>query len=411
MTNRHNLGTVISFEFIRTIKKPSFWVATLAFPLFIVGLFGLIFYSNNQASKKSEELAKEKISIIYQDDSGIVSPEITSQLEARKVTDKQQAIADVRAQKIDAFFYYPKEISKESIEVYGKDTGLFNNNKYTAAAQNILSLSATNAVGNPDLVTIIKGKLPTKFTAYKENGEEAAGWLAAVPPLIFLVMFYLAIVMLGNNLLNSTIEEKENRVTEMILTTINPTNLIMGKMIATFLAGIVQAIVIITPIVIAYFVMRQGGGAGQGLPDAAMLQGLVIEPIPMLIGALIFLGGILLFAGSLMTIGAIMPTAKEASQWFTVVLLPMFIPFYIISFILSDPNSFLVRAFTYFPLTSPVTSMLRNAFGSMNAIEGVIVTAILIALGAIIIRLAVHLFRYGAMQYDSKLSLKGIFRK
>lgn len=411
MANRHNLGTVISFEFIRTIKKPSFWAATLAFPVFMIALFGLIFYSNSQTSKKSEELAKEKFSIVYQDESGIVSPEIAGQLEARKVTDKQQAINDVRSQKVDAFFYYPKEVSAQPVEVYGKDTGLFNNNKYERVAQNLLSLSATNAVGNPDLVTVIKGKLPTTLTTYKEDGKEAAGWLAAVPPLIFLLMFYLAIVMLGNNLLNSTVEEKENRVTEMILTTINPTNLIVGKLFATFLAGIVQAIVIIAPVAIAYFVMRQGGTAGQGLPDIGVLQGLVVEPLPMIIGALIFLGGILLFAGSLMTIGAIMPTAKEASQWFTVVLLPMFVPFYIISFILSDPRSPLVQAFTYFPLTSPVTSMLRNAFGSLHVIEGILVTTILIVLGAIIIRLAVHLFRYGAMQYDSKLSLKGLFRK
>lgn len=410
MANRHNLGTVISFEFIRTIKKPSFWAATLAFPIFMIALFGLIFYSNSQTSKKAEELAKEKFSIVYQDESGIVSPDIAGQLDARKVTNKQQAIDDVRARKVDAFFYYPKEISKQPVEVYGKDAGLFNNNKYESVAQSILSLSATNAVGNQDLVTIIKGKLPTTLTTYKEDGKEAAGWLAAVPPLIFLVMFYLAIVMLGNNLLNSTIEEKENRVTEMILTTINPTNLIVGKLLATFLAGILQAVVILAPVAIAYFVMRQGGAAG-GLPDIGALQGLVIEPLPMVIGALIFIGGILLFAGSLMTIGAIMPTAKEASQWFTVVLLPMFIPFYIISFILSDPNSLLVQAFTYFPLTSPVTSMLRNAFGSLSVVEGAIIVTILIALGAIIIRLAVHLFRYGAMQYNSKLSLKGLLRK
>lgn len=410
MANRYNLGTVISFEFIRTIKKPSFWAATLVMPLLMIGLFAVMFYSNKQAIDTAEKLAEKQFSIIYQDDSGTVLPHIASGVKAMRVTDKAQAIADVRAGKHDAFFYYPLNLAKDTVEVHGKDSGLFENGKYESVAKQLLTLSANAKVNNESVAAAVKGSVTTKLTAYKENGEVAAGWLAAAPPLLFLALFYLSVLMLGSNLLNSTVEEKENRVTEMILTTINPTNLIVGKMIATFLAGVVQALVIVTPVIIAYLVLGNKA-ATSGLPDISILQDIVIEPGAMIVGALLFIGGVLLFSGSLMTIGAIMPTAKEAGQWFSVVILAMFLPFYLISLILSSPDSMIVQVLTYLPLTAPITAMLRNAFGSLDILQAGLVIALLLVIGVIVIRLAVYLFRYGAMQYDSKLSLKGLFKR
>lgn len=410
MAKHHNLGTVIWFEFTRTIKKPSFWAATLSFPILVCILFAIVFYSSQQTQNNTDKLSKEKFSIVYKDDSGVVVPKIAEGMQAKRVDDKAKAIEDVRNQKVDAFFYYPKNASKNTTEVYGKDSGLFENGKYDAIAKQLLILSANSKINSNELVEITKGNIKTNVITYLKNGEKSAGWMAAIPPLLFLALFYMAIVMLGSNLLNSTVEEKENRVTEMILTTLNPTDLIVGKLLATFLAGIVQTLVILTPIVIAYLLLGSNSSA-INLPDLGSINQLVIDPIRMLVGGLILVGGTLLFTGSLMALGAIMPTAKEASQWFSIVILAMFIPFYIISLILSDPNQLIVQIFTFFPFTSPVTAMLRNAFASLDSASSAVVITVLIVLGILIIRLAVHLFRYGAMQYDSKLSLKGILKR
>ena len=407
MAKHHNLGTVIWFEFTRTIKKPSFWAATLSFPILVCILFAIVFYSSQQTQNNTDKLSKEKFSIVYKDDSGVVVPKIAEGMQAKRVDDKAKAIEDVRNQKVDAFFYYPKNASKNTTEVYGKDSGLFENGKYDAIAKQLLILSANSKINSNELVEITKGNIKTNLVTYLKNGEKSAGWMAAIPPLLFLALFYMAIVMLGSNLLNSTVEEKENRVTEMILTTLNPTDLIVGKLLATFLAGIVQTLVILTPIVIAYLLLGSNSSA-INLPDLGSINQLVIDPIRMLVGGLILVGGILLFTGSL---SAIMPTAKEANQWFSIVILAMFIPFYIISLILSDPNQLIVQIFTFFPFTSPVTAMLRNAFASLDSTSSAVVITVLIVLGVLIIRLAVHLFRYGAMQYDSKLSLKGILKR
>ena len=409
MSKYHNLGTVVNFEFLRTIKKPSFWAATLAFPLLFIALFGIIFYSDNASESRADKLTAEKFSIAYHDESGIIQPQIAQALEAKATSDTDTAIEQVREGKIDAFFHYPEDTSKEQVQIYAKDVGLFDNSRYDAVAKQLLAASAETKIGDPELVAVTKDNVKFNVETYKEDGERSAGWLSAVPPLIFLILFYFIIALLGNNLLNSTVEEKENRVTEMILTTIHPTSLIVGKLIATLLAGVVQAIVLITPLVVAYLVLGSDSQIAN-LPDLSILQDLVVDPTTMLIGFLIFLGGMLVFTGTLVAIGAVMPTAKEAGQWFSIAIVMMLVPFYIFQLILSDPSQTVVQLFTYFPYTSPVTAMLRNAFGSLGPVEASTIIAGLLILGAVIIRLAVYLFQYGAMEYSNKLSLRRLFK-
>ncbi len=407
MASRHNLGTVVSFEFWRTIKKPSFWVATLSFPVMIGLIFGIIFYSSHIGQESSSQLAQEKFTINYLDESDIVLPTVAQNFEATEIDDKQQGIEAVKTGSIDAFFFYPQTL-EQPLEVYGKDAGLFDNGKYSAVAEQMLKTSAAASIANPELVNVTQGAISSEVTTYKEDGEQSAGWMAAIPPLLFLVLFYFTIAMLGNNLLNSTVEEKENRVTEMILTTLNPTILIVGKLLATFLAGAVQALVMFAPAIAAYFIL---GAETVNLPNADILSNLVVDPTAIIIGGLIMIGGLMVFTGTLVAIGAVMPTAKEAGQYFGIAILIMFVPFYIIMLILSDPEALVVQIFTYFPYTAPVTAMLRNAFGSLSIADAAVVISSLAILGTFIILLAVRLFRYGAMQYDSRLSLNALRSK
>jgi ABC-2 type transport system permease protein len=70
-----------------------------------------------------------------------------------------------------------------------------------------------------------------------------------------------------------------------------------------------------------------------------------------------------------------------------------------------------VQVFTYFPLTAPVTAMLRNGMGTLGAGEAALVIAELFVVGILVLRLAVHLFRYGSIEYGRKLSIAGTFRR
>ncbi|MEW1805161.1 hypothetical protein [Pseudarthrobacter sp. NPDC080039] len=79
--------------------------------------------------------------------------------------------------------------------------------------------------------------------------------------------------------------------------------------------------------------------------------------------------------------------------------------------VISNPGALIVQVFTYFPLTAPVTALLCNAFGILSPAEAGIVIVELLVFGALIIRLAVDLFRYGSIEYGRKLSIAGTFRR
>jgi ABC-2 type transport system permease protein len=402
---QHNLGTVVGFEFTRTMKKRGFWIATLSIPVVMAIVFALIFVSNSSTAASAGAQKTAAVSFAYTDSSGLITPEIATAMGGKKATDPVQALQDVKSGVTDAYYVYPAEPATQPVKVYGADKGVFENGKYDAVAKQLLTASAQEKIGSPQLTTAAAGNVKVESQTFK-NGQVTGGLGSVVPPLIFLLIFYVLIILLANQMLNSTLEEKENRVTEMILTTLNPTTLIIGKVIALFMVGLVQILVFLTPIAAGYLFFREK----LALPDFD-LSNLSFEPGPMLVGALLLLGGFTLFTGVMVAIGAVMPTAKDAGTIFGPLMALMFVPFYAVSLIVSDPHAPIVQIFTYFPLSAPVTAMLRNGFGTLSQLEATIVVAELFIIGFLILRLAVHLFRYGSIQYSGKLSIAGTFRK
>lgn len=403
--SRHNLGTVVGFEFTRTVKKPRFWIATLAIPVVMAIIFVLIFISNSTTSATAQAQKNASLSFTYTDASGIIPDAVAVSMGGKKATNPDAALADVKNGSSGAYFAYPANPATEPVRVYGADRGVFANNTYQAVAKQLLAVAAQNTINSPELTAAAGGDIHVETETFRD-GKVSGGFASALPPLMFLLLFYVIIILLSNQMLNSTLEEKENRVTEMILTTLNPTTLIVGKIISLFLVGLVQISVFLAPIIIGYIFFRDR----LAMPDLD-LSTLSFEPGPLLIGALLLLGGFTLFTAVLVAIGAVMPTAKEAGIIFGPLMALIFVPFYAISLILSDPSAPIVQAFTFFPLSAPVTAMLRNGFGTLGTAEAWIVIAELFILGILVLRLAVHLFRFGSIQYSSKLSITKTLRR
>jgi ABC-2 type transport system permease protein len=399
---QHNLGTVVRFEFLRTISKRRFWVATLVVPLLIIIVFALVFVSSESSDKSEEAQKSAHFSFSYTDASGLIDPAVPHALGGTVASSPAAGVAAVKLGTTDAFFEYPADPATQTIRVYGTDSGVFDNGKYASVAQSILQASVQKKIGSRELTTISQGNLQTVTVTYK-GGQTSGGFNEAIPALLFLVIFYVVILLLGNQMLSSTLEEKENRVTEMILTTINPTSLIVGKVLSLFMIGIVQMLVFALPFVIGFVFFR----SELNIPNVD-LAALDFDPQTMVVGALILLGGFSLFTGTLVALGAVMPTAKDAGPIFGALMALIFIPFYTLSLIISDPNALIVQVFSFFPYSAPVTALLSNAFGTLPLWKAAIIIVELFGLAAIVLRLAVRLFRYGSIEYSRKVSIRDV---
>lgn len=401
---QHNLGTVISFEFVRTVTKRRFWIGTLAVPVVIAVVFGLIFLSNTTTDTASAAQKRAQFSISYTDASGLITAQDAAAFGARPAESPDAGIRAVQSGTVDAFFDFPANPDTTAVRAYGADKGIFENGKYGAVAQAMLTSAVEQKIDSPQLSTLAAGKARIETVTY--NGAQESGGLSSViPPLIFLVIFYGLIVLLAGQMLNSTLEEKENRVTEMILTTLKPTTLIAGKVIALFAIGLVQMIVFLSPVLLGrLFFPQELNLASFDLPP------LIFDPARMVIGFLILVGGFALFTTTLVAIGAVMPTAKEAGNFMGVMMALIFVPFYAVALVVSDPHAVIVQIFTYFPFSAPVTALLRNGFGSLSVLEAAIVIVILYAGAAVMLRLAVRLFQYGSISYTSKVNIRTALR-
>ncbi len=404
MSKMHNLGTVFKFETIRVLKKPTFWLMALGFPLMFAALYGIVFWSQITTMQAAKELEKQEFSLAVTDYSKLVRPELLMAAKTKTVESKEAGINEVKNGKIDAYIYFPKDISKQKVEVYGKDVGLFQNGKYGAVAQSLLSQSVASGVSQAQ-VAILQNKVQLSSTTYLD-GKEHGGINEMIAPGLFLVIFFMLITFFGNQMLTSSTEEKENRTVEMLLTMVKTDTLITGKILSLMVLALIQMLVIILPVAAGYLAF----GSKLQLPNMD-LSLLVFDPVRIGLALVIFLASFMMFTGMLVTLGAMMPTAKEANQWFGLVIMLIFGPFYGITAFVSFPDSPFVKFLSLFPFTAPIPLLLRNAVGNLPAWEGLLGVAFLIVAAVFVLWLAVRIFRYGAMSYDSKLSLSALRMK
>lgn len=399
---RHNLSTVIAFEFKRTVTKRSFWVVTLILPLLVFGLGALLISANVSSANTADQQKNARFDFLYSDASGLVSPNLAREYGGKLIESQSEGVEEVQIGGTPAYFDYPADPKTQAIKVYGADAGVFQNSKYSSVAESLLSASVEQRLDAPVDVAILRGEVTSTTTTFKD-GAVAPGFEAILPALVFLAAFFIVIVFLGNQMLNSTLEEKENRVTEMILTTINPTNLLIGKVISLFAIGLIQIAVFALPVLVGYLFFRDQ----LNIPNFD-LSGLVFDPQKMIIGSLILIGGFALFTGTLVAVGAVMPTAKDAAPVFSVVIFAVVIPLYASSYAVSAPESPIVQILAFFPYTAPITALILNAFGSLPLWQAIVIIVELFVLAAIVLRLAVRLFRYGSIQYSSKVKIRDV---
>ena len=400
----YNLGNVFRFEVMRTLKKKSFWITALAFPIGMGLIFAVIYFCNQATNTASESTVNQKFSFVVTDKSGLINKKIIEQYGASESDDKQAAIKNVTDGKLDAYFYFPNDLTQASVEIYAKEAGLFNNSRYEGVAKAILQQSVSQTI-NPQVTAVLKGSVGFNSTLY-ENGVQFDGFKEMIAPGIFLVLFYILIVTFGNQMLSSTTEEKENRVIEIILTTIKARTLIMGKILSLIVLALFQMMIIMVPTVIAYIFLHDK----LSLPNLD-LNNIPLDPWRIAAGAIIFALSFLLLTGALVAIGAAVPTAKEANGFFGIVMLFMFGPLYAFSLFISAPTSSIVSFMTFFPLTAPIPMMLRNAIGNLTLSDTMIGISILAVSAIIALSVAIRLFQFGALEYTNRISLKTFFQK
>lgn len=405
MNNHPKLLVIIKREYLRIIKSKGFWISTLLIPLFVAIIGGIEYFSNNQLDQKLQNAAKEAKLILIVDDLKIINTKLPYfSSPSVKLTDNiDAAISEVKAGTASVAIEYTKDLTTtQKIIIYSQDTGILSDGQYNDFAINLLKQSILSEISDPNKITLFNANFSIDQHLYKNGVETSVGISNFILPIASIVVYFLFTTFSANYLLMSVSEEKENRMIEIILSSVTSKQLIWGKIIGQLGAILTQMVLLFGFAILAFKI------AATNFP--INLGTIVINPWQIALAIIYILCGFLILASTMVGAGAAMPNYKDAQSLSTVFILLSILPIYTITYILTDPNSIIAYIMSYFPYSAPTVLLLRNALGAVSPIEVVIsllVLGIYIYLTSV---LAYKLFEYGALEYNQKISFLKFFK-
>ncbi len=396
-----NIFIVAKREYLKVVKKLTFWLTTLFFPVFIIivslvsGLSGEKFEQNIENNDAIE-------SILIIDKSGIIIEDVLTSFKQYSFGDNlEEATTLVQTSQYDIAIYYPENVLEtKEIKAVEQSKDLFSGASATFLSQEILKQSILQELGTDLKITAIKENFSVEVTSFNDEGEKQPGFERFVVPVVSILIYFILIMFSTSYLLMSVAEEKENRMIEIVMSAIKSKELIWGKILG-------QLGIVLTQVA-ALFVLAIGSmlivGSNFNLP--INLADLSIAPAQIIGGTFYIICGFLIMANLMVGVGAATPTYKEAQSFSSIFILLSIIPIYFAPIILSDPSGTVSLIVSYFPLTSSLILLFRNALGEIALWESIFSGTILIAYVMASFYLSFKMFEYGALEYSKRISFK-----
>jgi len=242
-------------------------------------------------------------------------------------------------------------------------------------------------------------------------------------------LLFMFIIIYGNMIMRSVIEEKTSRIIEVIISSVKPIKLLLGKILGTTLAGVTQFVVWIVIILLLNSVISSIFGidpsAIQSQPQELLgeisnsqqiITDVLVEinnmPIYNLIVMFIFffIGGYLLYSSLYAAIGAAVDNETDTQQFMLPILMPLIVGMYVGFFtVIDNPHGIVSQVFSYIPLTSPVVMLMRIPFG-VPMWQQILSLIILFATFIGTVWFASKIYRIGILMYGKKASYREIVK-
>jgi len=387
--------TISRHEFRQTLKRKFYIIATIALPLLLILGYGI--YQGVQHWQQPS--AHEEIKIGYVDGTGQFDKYTTQDnITFESYSSEEEAKKDLLADNIKEYLVIPSDYLSGGIIIrYTTENEL---NIPTKTQRNIESFLLSNLIDNntsPEILDLVSITLD-------ESGEPAPVQDEATRillPIVFGLLFMLSILFTSGFMLQSVTEEKENRIIEVLLSSVSPRQLLVGKVLGLGAAGLFQ---------IAVWLITIRIFAGIASVDIPFLSEISIPPSLLAWGIVYFLLGYLLFSTIYATVGSMGRTAQEGQSLAGIMVMPAGLPVWLNFFIANNPEGIFSMVLTLFPLTAPVTAMMRLSSQSLPAWELALSLAILVGSVVFALWIAAKVFRTFILMYGKRPALREIIR-
>ncbi len=431
------ISLIIKREFITKVRNKSFVVMTFLSPLLFVAIAVFVAYLSNMKPDTKQIAIHDKSGLFVQEFLSKNSKKATYKYQDLTAIDLKFLKDSISTEAYEGIIYIPKvqdtKLLGDKVQYISNDSPSIT---FIEDVQDIIANQLTRAnlvQAKLDTIAIKDAQAKVVLNIAKATGEESVKGLNEIKILIggsfgYLIMMF--IIIYGNMVMRSVIEEKTSRIVEIIISSIKPFQLMMGKIIGTALAGLLQFFIwaclgfILLFSVSLFFGVNIGpvsGGAAQdvlvaqqemsttaalyikelwNLPIASILLGFVVY----------FIGGYLLYSSFYAAIGAAVDNQTDSQQFLMPIIMPLILSVYVGFFtVINDPHGTVAIVFSMIPLTSPIVMLMRIPFG-VPLWQIIISVTLLFVSFLSVVWFAGKIYRIGILMYGKKPTWKELYR-
>lgn len=387
---------IIRREYLYNLMRRSFLFTAFVLPLIIVGSMYLGF---TVASPDEDDL-DEYERFGYVDQSGVLA-DVPTEVDFERYqpfTDEAAARAAFDTRDIQGYFVVPADyLDSGRIVVYSEKSIPIN---LREEIDDFMLAGVAQAIPADLPLERLKSPLEKKIHILGEEGEldEEAAIARVLLPIVFTMLLVITVLTSSQFLMSGVVEEKENRISEVLLTSARPLELMVGKVVG--LGGLALTQMLFTVLMGLTF------GLATGRLD--ILGEMNFQLTDVLVALVYFLLSFTLFASLMLGIGATVSAEQESRQIAAVFVIIAILPVYAIGAFFTNPTGPLPTGLSLFPLTAPVSVLLLITMGELRDWQLALSLLITLLSIAVVIWAASRLFQRGILMYDQRLSLRQI---
>lgn len=428
------INIIIRREYMERVTKKSFIITTLLMPVLMLAMMLMPILIEQFAGRDSRKM-------VVMDQCGLIAPSLQSDamvvFDNAAVDNVDEALAD---ESVDAVLVIPDNIMNNGgvMQFYTKgSSSLALESAITGQVNDIIEtnrLKNYNIDNLSEIIDAVHSDVALQSIRTDEDGStrESSTVLSYLLGIVLTFLLYMCLLLYGQMVMTSIIEEKNNRVLEIIVSSVKPTKLMLGKICGIGLVAVTQIVIwgvllasisaFVLPAVMSPQVsadLTAYGTAGvdptQLSTDIDMLQMMSMLGDTMyilqLFGLLLLflIGGFMLYAAIYAAIGSAVDNIQDASQLQSIIVIPVVLGIVFGMSAASDPSSTLSMWTSMIPFTSPMVMMARIPFG-ISAWEIVTSLVILYVSFFIMVWVAAKIYRVGIFMYGKKPTVKELIR-
>lgn len=402
-----NIWLVIEHEIRNTIGKPSFWITTFLLPAVImIFTFGTQFLSQRMVEREEDVLASaeqgDALAIGYVDQAGLITqlpPGIPESLVKAFPDEASAHAALLDGQLREYYVISPDYIATGGILAVEKDFAPLSNIGSGNIFQYVISF---NLVGDEMVARRVANPIANLDTTALAAQDTTAGADFGTRFMVsygVLFIFFFVLSMSSSFMLRSVSREKENLTVEVLLVSLRPRDLMLGKVFGLGLVGLLQMAIWLGG---SFLTMQHGSSMLETF--GIMFSQITLPPGFIVWGLLYFLLGYILYASALGAIGALAPNARETGQFTFIVMIPMVIPLLLSNAFVESPNGVLATVVSLFPLTAPTAMLPRLAAGGVPFWQPVVSLILLAVMTYFFVLIAARFFRADTLLSSASMS-------